>query len=175
MHIVGLLLGLAATIGVILWRLNNAAEAAKGLAQTADDVGGMVRRARWRRKAGRDPLDLVDDSRIAAAAMMVATAQSDGAMTAAERTVILHEIMTTLGASSLQTAEEVLAQARWLVRDYNDLGNCLRKLMPVIQRKCGPAEKTDLARMLDAVADADGPARDNERDTLARLRRELVR
>lgn len=174
MHMLAFLVGLAATIGVVLWRLNSAADAAKGLIQTAADIHGAVRRSRWRRKAGRDPLDLVDDARIAAATMMVAAAQSDGAMTATERDTILRELRATLGCSDTH-ADEMLAQARWLVRDKSDLGNVLRKLLPVIQRSCGPRERADVVRMLSAVAEADGPAGGDERDEIARIARELTR
>lgn len=174
MHILALLIGLVATIGVVLWRLSTAADAARGLIDTADGLHNAVRRSRWLRRANRDPLDMVEDARIAAATMMVATAQSDGAMTTAERTVILAELQSTFACTE-RVAEEVLAQARWLVRDKADLGNVLRKLLPVIQRACGPAEKADVVRMLSAVAGADGAPGDIERDAVARVTRELTR
>ncbi len=47
--------------------------------------------------------------------------------------------------------------------------------MPVIQQKCGPAEKADLIRMLDKVAAADGTVGEAEQLALARMKRELTR
>ena len=171
MHILALLVGLATAIGVILWRLGNAANAARDIAGAADEIGSFVRRTRFRRAAGRDPLELVDEPRLAAAAMMVATAQSDGALTERERTIILDEIRYTLNAGSDKTAEAMLAHARWLVRDKTDLETVLRKLENVIIAKCGPTERTDVVRMLHSVAHADGPPGDIERIAIERLER----
>ena len=62
------LLALMGTLGVILWRLNAAADAAKGLVETADDARGLFRRWKWRSKLAENPLDLIQDPREAAAA-----------------------------------------------------------------------------------------------------------
>src|SRR5262249_22693896 len=88
MHILVAIVSALGIIGVILWRLHMAAEATKGLVETANDARGLFRRWRWQRKLASNPLDLIQDPREAAVAMMVAVAQSDGAMTDRERQVI---------------------------------------------------------------------------------------
>ena len=97
----------------------------------------------------------VEDAREAAAVMMVAAAQSDGAITERERAAIAAEMVRHFGATERQ-AEELLARARWLVQDRTDAGEVFRRLTPVIVRTCGPTERTDLIGMLQAVANADG-------------------
>jgi len=170
-----ILLGILAamgTLGVILWRLNAAAEAAKGLAETANDARGLFRRWRWQNRFAADTLDLVTDPREAAAAMMVATAQYDGAMSEREREAILASITGVLGATAKQ-AEDLLAHARWLTRDSRDLDRCLMKLALVLQKSCTPDQCADVVAMMQRVADADGEPSDVIRASLQGVGRTL--
>jgi uncharacterized tellurite resistance protein B-like protein len=153
MHIIGLLLGALATLGVILWRLHMAAEAAKGLAESTEAARGVVRRWRWRRKVSADSLAQVEDPREAAAAMMVAVAQSDGALTERERQAVLTQITTRFGATAGQ-AEDLLARARWIVRDVHDVDRALTCLTPVVARTLLASERRELLQMLEAVGAA---------------------
>jgi uncharacterized tellurite resistance protein B-like protein len=130
----------------------------------------------WRMRATTvqaHPLTRVEDTRVAAAAMMAAAAQADGQMTEAERRVILKQAKTTLGCRSDRLAEELLAEARWLVRDCHDLDNVFFRLMPLVRRTCSPEQKGDLIRMLDEVVAAESLPRPAEREAVARLSREL--
>src|SRR5262245_45779852 len=159
MHI---LAALGAVLGVlifVLFRMQQAAHAARDIADAADDARGLFRRWTWRRKFARNPLDTVEDAREAAAAMMVATAQSDGSITERERSAIVAEMVKRFDATP-QQADELLARARWLVQDRNDAGEVFRRLTPLIKRTCGPTERSDLIDMLRAVAEANGNSDD---------------
>jgi uncharacterized tellurite resistance protein B-like protein len=101
--------------------MQQAANAARDSADVANDARGLFRRWSWRRKHAKHPLDTIDDAREAAAAMMVATAQSDGGITERERLAITAEMTKRFGATPEQ-AEALLARARWLVQDRNDAG-----------------------------------------------------
>ena len=172
MHILVAIVGALGVVGVILWRLHMAAEAAKGLAETASDARGLFRRWRWRRQLARNPLDLIEDPREAAVAMMVALAQSDGAMTDRERHIILAELGTRIGATARQ-AEELLAHGRWLTRDVQDIDYCLDKLAPLIKRQCSPEQSRDVVEMLYAVASVEGHPGEIEGAAVARVQRAL--
>ena len=172
MHILVAIVTALGIIGVILWRLHMAAEAAKGLAETANDARGLFRRWRWQRKLASNPLDLVQDPREAAVAMMVAVAQSDGAMTDRERQVILAELVARIGATERQ-AEELLAHGRWLTRDVRDIDYCLDKLAPLIKRHCSPDQNRDVLEMLYSVARVEGQPGEIEGAALARVSRAL--
>src|SRR5262245_8846938 len=168
MHI---LAAIGAVLGVlifVLFRMQQAANAARDIADAADDARGLFRRWGWRRKLAKNSLDTVDDAREAAAAMMVATAQSDGGITERERAAITAEMVRRFGATA-QQAEELFARARWLVQDRNDAGEVYRRLTPLIKRACGPAERSDLIDMLRAVADADGRTDDVVAHDIAQL------
>jgi uncharacterized tellurite resistance protein B-like protein len=172
MHILVAVVSVLGIIGIILWRLHMAAEAAKGLVETANDARGLFRRWRWQRKLASNPLDLIADPREAAVAMMVAVAQSDGAMTDRERQVILAELVARIGATE-QQAEELLAHGRWLTRDVRDIDHCLDKLAPLIKRQCSPDQNRDVLEMLYSVASVEGRPGEIEGAALARVARAL--
>lgn len=153
MHILAALGAVIAAIVIILYRMQQASDAARNLADAAGDAHGLFRRWKWRRKHLQNPLDAIEDAREAAAAMMVVVAQSDGLMSQAESQAILGQMTHYFGATSKQ-AEELLARARWLVQDRSDAGEAFRRLKPVIVAQCGPQERRDLIDMLNAVAQA---------------------
>ena len=168
MHI---LAAVGAVLGVllfILFRMHAAANAARDIAGAADEARGLFRRWGWRRKFAKHPLETIDDAREAAAAMMVAVAQADGAITERERAAITGEMMKHFGATQSQ-GEELLARARWLVQDRSDAGEVFRRLIPLIERTCGPSERSDLIGMLSNVAGSDGKADEVITQDIARL------
>jgi uncharacterized tellurite resistance protein B-like protein len=172
---VHILAAVGAVLGVLIFvliRMQQAAHAARDIADAADDARGLFRRWRWRRKLAGNPLDTVDDAREAAAAMMVATAQSDGSITERERAAIAVEMVRRFGATQEQ-ADALLARGRWLVQNRTDAAEVFRRLTPLIRRTCGPAQRSDLIEMLEAVARADGRADDVVAQDIAQLTRNL--
>ncbi len=158
MGIILALLAAMGAVGVVLWRIQAASDAAKGMIGAADEARGFFRRLSWSRKAGRHPLDLVSDPREAASAMMVAVAEYDGAMTDAERSLILGEMIDHFDATQ-QEAEELLARGRWLAKDVRDLDQALRRLCGPIESQLEAKERSDLIDMLRLVA---GPGSSND-------------
>ena len=88
MHILGILAAVLGVLVLILFRMQQAANAARDIVDVADDARSFFRRWGWRRRQVKHPLDTVDDPREAAAVMMVATAQSDGSISERERLAI---------------------------------------------------------------------------------------
>ena len=155
MSIVAALLAAMGVVGVLLWRLNQASDAAKGLLETAADTRGFFRRMAWRRKATRNPLDTLTDPREAAAAMMAAIAQWDAALSDREIAAMKTEMQEKFHADAEQ-ATELLVTGRWLARDVTDLGAFLRRASPIVLAKCTPRERQDLLAMLTVVANVEG-------------------
>ena len=172
MHIIAVIGAILGVAALILFRMQQAASAARDIADAADEARGLFRRWGWRRKQLKSPLDTVDDAREAAAAMMVAVAQADGGITERERAAITGEIAKHFGATERQ-ADELLARARWLVQDRTDAGEVFRRLTPLIVRTCGPTERADLIGMLGAVAQADGRSDEVLAQDIARLTHNL--
>lgn len=150
MHILVGLLGALGVLVMIFWRLNQAANAARGARDAVGDAHGALRRWSWRRKSSVDLIRDIDDPRVAAAVLMVAVAEYDGALTADEHRVMRQQITSKFGAKEA-TADELIAHARWLTRSGGDIGSLFLKLMPVIQNKCGPRERSELIEMLKHV------------------------
>ncbi|MCH9809523.1 MAG: TerB family tellurite resistance protein [Alphaproteobacteria bacterium] len=173
MHILGALLGVIGVIAVVLWRLNQAADVARGVGDAVDDVHGAWRRWSWRRKSSVDQLRDVDDPRVAAAVMMVAVAEYDGALTEAERQTMIQQMGEVFGASHKQ-AEELVAHARWLNRNGGDIGSLFLKLTPVVSDKCGPKERRELIAMLRQV-DSSGSTSEVPTEQIAKLEAQLKR
>jgi uncharacterized tellurite resistance protein B-like protein len=172
MHI---LAAIGAALGVllfVLFRMQQAANAARDIADVADEARGLFRRWGWRKKLAKSPLDTIDDAREAASAMMVAAAQADGSITERERQAIETQMATHFGASEAQ-AKELFARARWAVQDRTDPGEVFRRLTPLIVRTCGAKERADLIAMLSAVAASDGRADDLVTHDIARLAQTL--
>jgi uncharacterized tellurite resistance protein B-like protein len=157
MHILAAIGAILGVLIFVLFRMQQAANAARDIADAADEARGFFRRWGWRRKFAKNPLDTVEDAREAAAAMMVAAAQSDGSITERERSAITAQMVKRFGATQGQ-ADELLARARWLVQDRIDAAEVFRRLTPLIQRSCSPTERSDLIDMLRTVAEADGRA-----------------
>jgi uncharacterized tellurite resistance protein B-like protein len=171
-----LLLGLLAIMGAagaLLWRMSNTADAARQVVDTADDAQGLLRRWLWRRKTRVDLLGEIQDPREAAACMMVAVAQTDGALSDREHTAII-EAMVQNFQSTTEDADAMFARARWLVRDAADAASCFTRLQSVIMKSLAEQERRDLITMLTTVATADGEIRQAERDAIARLREHLL-
>lgn len=118
------------------------------------------------------PLNTVDDARIAAAVMMVALGQNDGALSGRERNAILSSLETYLGATPA-LAEAMLAHAQRLVCRHHDVNYTFREMAPVVRRQCCASELNDLLDMLEEVSVADGAPGRREQLALGMLRATL--
>ena len=173
MHIVLALLGAIGVVAALLMRVRMAADVAGELAEAGNSARLFVRRQLWRRKVNADLLNSVDDAREAAAAMMVAVAQYDGALTETEAGVIV-DLMERTFWIGREEAEGYLARGRWLARDAVNPGQFLRRLTPCIARVCSEAERRELIGMLLAAAAVHGEPGDIEAHAIADLNRRLA-
>lgn len=172
MHILAGLLTLATVASIIVYRLYMISQSRLGqdISNAAGSVQKHMKRRAWNKKLG-DPLREVDDPRIAAAAMMVALAQSDSSLSEREEAIIANQMTARFGTSEAVTAE-LLAYARWLVRDVTEAENCFLKVRPTILENCGPKEREELLSMMTAVAEA-GTDLETQKATVARLAQTL--
>lgn len=92
MHIILGLLSVLGAIGFFLWRMNTAARAARELADVAGEVANLPRKMRFRSKASKRGIDVIDDSREAAAALVYGAAASKGDPTAGDRALIAERL-----------------------------------------------------------------------------------
>lgn len=173
MGILMALLAAMAGVGVLLWRVNVASQAARDLVGAADDARGFFRRLAWSRKAGKHPLDMVEDPREAATAMMLALAQYRGPLTDHQLRLVRSEMVSNFGLPN-EEATEMLARGRWLVRGEGDVHHTLKRLAPAIEAKCTPAERRELLGMLKVVADPGDPRKDVAASAIQALEERLL-
>jgi len=166
------ILGALGAVGLFLWRIKMAADAARDIAGAADDARKFVRRTRWKSRQKAGDKAVPEDPRLAAAAMMAAVAETDGALSEAEREAILKEITTRFEVSA-EDAEALLAEGRWLSKDAGDLSSFLRRMDPPVRAVCTEQERRDLITMLTMVAEAGGEADPIAAQAIETLRRAL--
>jgi uncharacterized tellurite resistance protein B-like protein len=168
MTIVAALAAAFAVVVALLIRMQSAAHAVRDIADAASDTRGLFRGFLWRRKFAKTPLELVDDPREGAVAMMVMLAESDGVITERERTAVMNGTITTFGATAAQ-AEQLFAQGRFLARDVKLAEAGFRRLQPLIAKRLGAAERRQLIDILTAVANAEGQPGLVEQDAIDKL------
>lgn len=173
MGILAALLAAMAAVGVLLWRLSVAAQTARSLIDTADEARGFVRRLAWSRKVQKHPLDMVEDPREAATAMMVALAQYKGPLTEMQERLILGEMVANFALAD-EDARDMLARARWLTREAGDIHQTLARLGPAIDKSCTFDEKRDLIGMLKVVADPGDIRKDVRANAILSLEERLL-
>ena len=174
MHI---LLGILAVVGGVLfwiWRTQNAATAARDVVEVADDIRAAVRRFGFSRKANQHPLDGIDDPRLAAAGILAAFANMDGALSRDEIAGIAKTCRDAFGCSA-HDADQIGAYGRWLIQQSpNNMDEVIRRLGRNLVHKLDEAEKQDLLTMIERVASIEGGGlSDIQADAMERLARQL--
>lgn len=174
MHIVLAVLAAAAGIGFWIWRARMAARAASDLLETADDIRAAVRRFGYRRKSNTNPLDGIEDARLAAAGILCAFANMDGGIGSAEVTAIAEECRRAFKTEA-DEATQIGAYGRWLAQQSANMDETVRRLARNLESKLTGEEKEQLFGMIERVASIEGGGlSDGQRRTLENLARQLA-
>ena len=155
MHILLGLVGIIAAAGVWIYRIRAAADAARDVADLAGEAANLPRKLRFRGKARRKGLDVIDDPREAAGVLMLCVLRVDGEVTAAHKEAVAGQMVEGFQLDQ-DGAEEILARASWQISDMVDETNAINKMVDFIIERVGREEMPVLLRMLEAVASADG-------------------
>ncbi len=174
MHI---LLGVMAILGGIaffIWRVRATAEAAKDIVEAADDIRAAARRFGHNRKTKINPLDTIEDSRVAAAAVMAAFARMDGDYTQEQLVAIKDECQSVFGTSEKE-AVEIAGQSRWLMEQSANLDEAIRRLSRILRRDLETGEKKQLLSMVTRVASIEGDGLSElQEQSLSQLSRQIA-
>lgn len=170
MHILLAILGVAVGVGFWLWRARTAANAA---IETADDIRAAVRRFGYHRKSKVNPLDGIEDARLAAAGILAAFANIDGALSREEIAAMVAECAAAFDADTAE-AEQVVAYGRWLIQQSGNMDETIRRLARNLETKLSAAEKQQLLAMVERVAALEGGGlSDSQKYSLDLLARQL--
>ncbi|WP_421780862.1 hypothetical protein [Kiloniella litopenaei] len=155
MHI---LLGVVAVLGGIaffIWRVRSTAEAARDVVEAVDDIRATARRYSHSRKTKANPLENVEDNRVAAATILAAFARMDGDYTREQLVAIKDECKRVFNTSE-EEAVEITGQSRWLMEQTANVDEAIRRLSRVLRRALDVEEKKQLLTMVTYISTIEG-------------------
>ena len=157
MHIILSLLGVIGAAAFFIWRMNMAAKAAREVADTAGELANLPRKMQFRNKAGKRGVDVIDDPREAAAALVYGAALSKGDPSGEDKAMMTARLAELFEISE-SNAGEVLARGSWHVSALNDPLNAVNKLTDGLVREVGrEACASLLAVMTETAETVQGP------------------
>ena len=135
-------------LGGLAWAINQ-------LLNGATDAKGAVRRLKWQHRHGKDLVAAIDDPRIAAVILLGQLMRYEGDIGPSDRDR-LAEIVEKDLRTPAHEAQEIVAQALYILGQRNDAANELSKLLYPIRDACTPEERADLLRLMNEVAARNG-------------------
>jgi len=148
MHILLLLLGTAAAVVGILWKLGYIFQTGKEIVETASDVQAAVRRHRFRKAAeGQLPIDAIDDPMLAATTIMVLAHRAEREVTPDDR-ARMAGIVARVFAVDAPMANELLAEALHAAGGVQDEVRWTRRLARILGERCTADERREVIAMI---------------------------
>ena len=168
MHILAILIGFVGFIAVWYWRLKMLREVAKDGRKAVETVANLPRKMRFKNKAGKGGLAVVDDPREAATILMLEIAQARGTLTEKQEASIRGEIMHHFEFPE-GDANALIGQAGWLSRNAGASHVVMSKMTDFVRKSPGMTNKelVDLDGMLVAVSEAEGNPTESQLDLLS--------
>ena len=160
MHLIGLIIAVASAI----WWISRAARGAQDVADMAQGLANMPRRNRFRKKAAKRGIDLIDDPREAATVLMICVArlskhaQQNTGMISDEAVQKIIGILQSYMKISGREADELVTQMRWTAQELIQPETALLPMSNILRDSVNHAEAEDLSDMLRKVSHADGNA-----------------
>ncbi|WBQ09987.1 hypothetical protein L2D01_14020 [Hyphomonadaceae bacterium ML37] len=156
MHIILAILGALATVGVIIWRVRVAMEAARELSDLAGEAANLPRKMRFRAKARRGGFQTIDDPREAAAVLLYGAGACANPLSPEDKAALSADLAGLLEISA-GDADELTARAAWHVNQLNDPMNAVSAMTDLIVQRAGLEALTSLIPVLDRAIDRSGP------------------
>ena len=163
------IIGLLATAAALAYWFNRASKGANEIADAANTLQNLPRKMRYRQKAGKRGLDLIEEPIEAATVLMIATARSDGAgrVSDAQSKAISRQLQSHMHLSQ-SDADDMVLQLRSLTQYLTQPDSALYPMVDILQSAVSREDARDLSAMLNHIADIDEPA---NADQLSLIRR----
>jgi len=172
MHI---LLGILALLGIavaVWFKFRATTAAARGALDLAEDVAAAFRRYGSQAKSTGNPLDSVDDPKVAGAGILAAIAAMDGDLRRPQIDALQAECRRMFGSTDTE-ATDLVAIGRWLVQQRGP-DEAIRKLSRQLRSRLDPAEAAHLLAAAETVAAIEGgSATEQQRLAMAQIRKDL--
>ena len=178
MHFIIGIIGTAVALAFFLMRLNTGARAlgqgARDAADLANTIGNLPRKLKYRRKAGRSGLQLVEGPVEAATVLMISIARMDGMNRVSDTQIaeIESQLKRHMQLSDEDAADYVL-QLRSLTNDLKQHDTALFPMIDILQKTVDKDEAQDLIYMLHAIAEKDSPLNRDQESFISRFRERM--
>ncbi|WP_019960746.1 hypothetical protein [Woodsholea maritima] len=135
MHILLTIIGLLSGLGILLWRISIAAQAAHELGEAAEGLFNLPRKLGFQSKSRRHPLGLIEDPKEAATLLLYGFITLSGRHE--DRQAELLSRLQSLFEIDREHAIELYQRAKWHVSHLNDEQTIARKLSPSLYKQVG--------------------------------------
>ena len=149
MHLFLSIISALSLAAFIAWQFSSAIHSIQA---TSDNLGGVGRRLRRlirQRQNQPNPLAAIEDPREAALALMVAVMKDRGDLTEQQISDLEQWAEHRLNYTNPQ---DMVALARWLVRDYVESGAVLQRVAKPMARACNGAQRADIIDLTTKAA-----------------------
>lgn len=153
MHI---LLGILSTLSILAFFLIRSCQVASAMEDLSDRAGGLAARLRRRlfpHKVPRHPLSQIQDPREGALALMVAIMKDGGNLTEEQ---IRDLEFWAADRLNFENPADMVALARWHVRDFAESGAVLHRLHKPLAAACTGEQRADIIALVEAAAKSRG-------------------
>lgn len=155
MHILLGLLGVVGGIIFWIWKIKTAASVAREVVDVAAGAHAAFRRLGFQRNSDKHPLDAVEDTRLAAAGILLAFVKMDGDYTREQIAAVQDECVRVFGASK-KDAEQFTANGRWLAQQLSNPDEVVRKLSRNLAKSLTYEQQQELLGMVERVSAVEG-------------------
>ncbi|WP_085904485.1 TerB family tellurite resistance protein [Kiloniella majae] len=174
MHILLAVVAVLGGIAFFIWRVRSTAQAAKDVVEAVDDIRATARRYNHSRKTKANPLENIEDNRVAAATILAAFARMDGDYTREQLVAIKEECKRVFNTSEAE-AVEITGQSRWLMEQTANVDEAIRRLSRVLRRALDVEEKKQLLTMVTHISTIEGgQMSEAQEQSLGQLSRQLA-
>jgi uncharacterized tellurite resistance protein B-like protein len=148
MHIVAIVLAVAAGAAVWWWRIKTIHEAGRDAADMVGRVRGAYRMRKFKKAAEGSVLATVDDPALAAAILLFTLAGERPPGTQPATTLVRFELGDIVPQEQL---DEMMAYAEWAARSVADPRDCIRRFTDLWRRALTIEERNNLLEMAENI------------------------
>lgn len=165
------LLGALGAVYFFVIRARNARDMASEVLDVANDVRLAARRFGFRRQTHVHPVDAIEDSNIAVAALGSAFVELDDLPTREQRAA-LGRAVARMGGIAHSEAEEMLVLGRWIVNESGGPAQSVSRLAKRLYKMTGADGFAPLMEVIKAVGEAgQGGLSAGQKDALSDVQR----
>ena len=159
-----------AAIAALAYWFNRASRGANEIADAANTLQNLPRKMRYRQKAGKRGLDLVEDPVEAATVLMIAIARSDGAgrVSETQNEAIARQLQSHMQMDA-DIAEDMVLQMRSLTQYLTQPDSMLFPMVDILLTAISRDDARDLAAMMGHIAEIDNPANGDQISLIRRF------